>query len=116
MPTDGDLYVLDTDASEQSIGAMLSQKQGEEEKVIVYVSRTYSRAKQNYCTTRKALLVVVYFMNQFPQYLLGNRFLVWTDHAALRWLQRTTDLMGQQGRWQERLQKFDFAIEHRLGR
>ena len=24
--------------------------------------------------------------------------------------------MGQQGRWQERLQEFDFAIEHRLGR
>ena len=55
-------------------------------------------------------------MKQFPQYLLGNRFLVGTDHAALTWLQRATDLMGKQGRWQERLQEFDFAIEHRLGR
>ena len=62
MPTDGDVYVLDTDASEQSIGAVLSQKQGGEEKVIAYASRTYSRAEQNYCTTRKELLAVVYFM------------------------------------------------------
>ena len=65
MPTDGDVYVLDTDASEQSIGAVLSQKQGGEEKVVAYASRTYSRAEQNYCTTMKELLAVVYFMKQF---------------------------------------------------
>ena len=55
-------------------------------------------------------------MKQFLQYLLENRVLVRTDHATLTWLQRATDLMGQQGRWQERLQEFHFAIEHRLGR
>ena len=65
MPMDGDVYALDTNASEQTMGAVLSQKQGEEEKLIAYASRTYSRAKQNYCTTRKELLAVVYFMKQF---------------------------------------------------
>ena len=53
IPTDGDVYVLDTDASEQSNGAVLYQKQGVEEKVMAYASRAYSRAQQNYCTTRK---------------------------------------------------------------
>ena len=47
MPTDGDVYVLNTEASEQSIGAELSRKQGRE-KVIAYASHTYSRAEQNY--------------------------------------------------------------------
>ena len=61
------------DASEQSIGAVLSQKQGGE-KLIAYASCTYSRAEQNYCTTRKELLAVVYFMKHFQQYLLGNCF------------------------------------------
>ena len=115
MPTDGDVYVLDTDAREQSIGTVLFEKQGGEEEVIAYASRTYSRAEQNYCKTRKELLEVVYFLKQFRQYLLGNRILVPTDHAALTWVQRAAYLMGQQGRWQERLQKFDFDIEHRLG-
>ena len=55
-------------------------------------------------------------MKQFRQYLLGNRSLVETDHAALTWLQRAIDLMVQQGRWQERLQEFDLDIKHRLGR
>ena len=47
MPTDEDVYALDTDASEQSIGAVLSQKQEWEERVIAYASRTYGRAEQN---------------------------------------------------------------------
>ena len=36
MPTDDDIYVLDTDASDQSIGAVMSQIQTREERVIAY--------------------------------------------------------------------------------
>ena len=63
MQTDGDVYALDTDASEQSIVAVLSRKQEGEEKVIAYASGTYSRAEP----TRKELQAVVYFMKQFRQ-------------------------------------------------
>ena len=85
MPTDADRYVLNTDASNHSIGAVLSQIQAGEGRVIAYGSRTY-KAEVNYCTTRKELLAVVYFVKQFKQYLLGREFLVKTDHAALTWL------------------------------
>ena len=86
MPTDDDIYVLDTDTSGHSIGAVMSQIQTGEERVIAYGSRTYSKAERNYCTTRKELQAVVYFMKQFKQYLLGKEFLVRTEHAALTWL------------------------------
>ena len=56
---------------------------------------------------------MVYFMKLFKQYLLGRAFLVRTDHAALTWLQKTPEIMGQQARWQERLQEFSFDIQHR---
>ena len=78
----------------------MSQIQCGEEHVIAYGSRPYSKAERNYCTTRKKLLALVYFMKQFKQYLLGKDFLVRTDHAALTWLQRTPEMMGQQARWQ----------------
>ena len=97
MPTDLDKYILDTDASDTAIGAVLSQIQGGEERLIAYASRTYSRAEKNYCTTRKELLAVVYFTKHFKQYLLGSHFLIRTDHAVLAWLQRASELMGQQG-------------------
>ena len=54
-------------------------------------------------------------MRQFKQYLLDAHFLVRTDHSALTWLQRAMELVGQQARWQEHLQKFYFVIQIRPG-
>ena len=79
MPSDEGRYILDTKASETSIGAVLSQVQNGEERVIAYASRTYNKAERNYCTTRKELLAVVYFIRQFKQYLVVSSFLIRTD-------------------------------------
>jgi len=42
LPNDEDLFILDTDAAENSIGAVLSQKQEGVEKVVAYAGRTLS--------------------------------------------------------------------------
>ena len=91
MPSDEGRYVLDTDASETSIGTVLSQVHNGEEWVITYGSGTYNKAERNYCTTMKVLLAVVHFIRQFKQYFLGSRFLIRMDHAAPTWLQRASD-------------------------
>ena len=83
MPTDGDAYILDTDASHHAVGAVLCQVLAGEKRVIANGSRTYSKAEGNYCTTRQELLAVVHFDKQFKQYLLGREFVIRTDHAAL---------------------------------
>src|SRR6188768_3179422 len=84
MPKDEGEYRLDTDASNEAIGAVLSQVQDGEERIIAYASRTLSGPEKNYCVTRRELLAVIHFMKQFRTYLLGREFLVRTDHAALR--------------------------------
>src|SRR6266536_1123451 len=114
-PRDNEEYILDCDACDLSIGAVLSQRQEGTERVIAYASRLCSRAELNYCTTRKELLAVVHFCKQFRQYLLGRHFTVRTDHAALKWLRRTPEPIGQQGRWLEILESFDFDVVHRAG-
>jgi transposase InsO family protein len=115
MPTDDDDFVLDTDASDHAIGAVLSQKQGGVERVIAYASRALDKREQNYCVTRKELLAVVHFLGYFKQYLLGRQFVIRTDHAALTWLRHTPDPIGQQARWLERMEEYQFIIEHRPG-
>ena len=85
-PADEGGYILDTDACDVSIGAVLSQVQGDRERVIAYASRTLNLAEKNYCVTDKELLAVRYFMEYFRQYLLGRTFLIRTDHQALVWL------------------------------
>jgi hypothetical protein len=65
---------------------VLSQIQGEVERVIAYASSMLSRAQQAYCTTKWELLAVVKFVEHFWSYLAGSNFLIRTDHASLRWL------------------------------
>jgi len=90
--------------------------QNGEERVIAYASRIFSVPERNYCVTRKELLAVVYFAKQFRSYLLGQEFLIRSDHSALQWLKNTPKSIGQQARWVEQLQEFNFRIEHRPGR
>jgi dUTPase len=110
-----DKWILDTDASQFAIGAVLSQVQNGKEVVIAYASEKLSPSEANYCTTYRELLAVVTFMAHFRHYLLGRRFLVRTDHSSLRWLMNFKDTKGLVARWLMQLQEFDFSIEHRKG-
>lgn len=89
LPNETDVFILDTDACEDSIGSVLSQVQNGQEKVVAYAGRALSANEKDYCITRKELLAVVFYLKYFKQYLLGRRFTVRTDHAALSWLRRT---------------------------
>lgn len=115
-PLDHGGMILDTDASDVGIGAVLSQIQQGRERVLAYGSRKLSKTEQNYCTTRRELLAVVEFTRHFRQYLLGRPFVVRTDHSSLRWLTRLKEPEGQLARWLERLAEYDFEIVHRPGR
>ena len=65
-------YTLDTDASKRGIGAVLSQEQNGNERVIAYFSRSLTRSERNYCVTRKELLAVVKAIEKFHYYLYGQ--------------------------------------------
>ena len=109
-------FILDTDASGYGIGAVLSQVQDGRERVIAYGSRTLTKEERKYCVTRQELLAVVHFIKQYRHYLYGNRFLIRTDHGALRYLVNFKDPQGQMARWLQVLDTYDFEIQHRAGR
>ena len=115
LPNDVDPFILDTDAAEDSIGGVLSQLQNGEERVIAYSARALNKAEVSYCITRKELLAVVHFVKHFRQYLLGRTFTIRTDHAALSWLKKTPEPIGQNARWLEQLGEYDYVITHRKG-
>ena len=109
-------FLLDTDASQEGIGAVLSQISDGNEHVIAYASRTLSKAERKYSVTRKELLAVVTFTNHFRPYLLGQNFALRTDHSSLTWLHNFKEPEGQLARWIEKLQEYDFTIFHRPGK
>ena len=76
--------MLDTDAPDHGVGAVLSQLQDGVEKPIAFASQTLSKSEGNYCVTRRELLAIVEFVKQHRHYLQGARFCIGTDHAPLR--------------------------------
>ena len=115
-PTYSGQFTLDTDASAYGIGAVLSQEQNGQEKVIAYASRTLTRAQRNYCVTRRELLAVVFFVRYFRPYLYGRHFTIRTDHGSLRWLINFRNPEGQVARWLQILGEYDYEIVHRAGK
>ena len=109
------LFILDTDASNTGIGAVLSQVVDDTEKVVAYASKKLNIHQQRYSVTRRELLAVITFVNQFKHYLLGRKFLIRTDHSSLRWLYGFKDPQGQLARWLEFLSQYTFEIKHREG-
>lgn len=109
-------FILDTDASDAGIGAVLSQEDAGHERVIAYASRALTKQERKYATTKKELLSVVTFTKHFKHYLLGKEFVLRTDHSSLRWLHNFQGLEGQLARWLEQLASFQYKIVHRPGR
>ena len=107
-------FILDTDASNTGIGAVLSQLDEEGRKhAIAFGSRVLSKPERQYCVTRRELLAVVTFTQHFRSFLLGRPFTLLTDHGSLTWLTNFKEPQGQMARWLERLQEFEFNIVHR---
>ena len=60
------------DASDPAIGAVLGQREDGKPHVVYYASKTLNEAQRNYTTTEKELLAVVYALDKFRAYLVGQ--------------------------------------------
>jgi transposase InsO family protein len=116
FPVKGAPYILDTDASNYGIGAVLSQMVDGKEMVLGYASRTLSKQEQGYCVTRREMLAVVNYCKHFRPYLFGQPFTIRTDHSSLQWLLSFKEPEGQKVRWLEQLSQYNYTIEHRPGK
>ena len=115
-PEEEGRIILDPDASDIGLGAVLSQEQGGREVVLCYASRTLNKAEKNYCVTRRELLAVIFGLRKFRHYLLGRHVRIRTDHAALKWVMAFREPEGQVARWLQVLDTYDYEVEHRPGR
>ena len=79
-------FVLQTDASDRGIGAVLSQYDEGHNHPIAYFSRKVLPREQMYSTVDKECLAIRLGVQAFRVYLLGRPFKVQTDHRALQWL------------------------------
>ena len=113
--TDGD-YILYTDASNNGVGAVLAQEDGEgRERVISYASKAFSGSEKSWTTTEKEAYAVVWALQYFHPYVYGRKVVIYTDHKALKWLKNIKHPNGKLARWILKLEEYDYTIEHKSG-
>ena len=100
-------YILNTDARKGGVGAVLSQIQDKEERIIGYYSKTLTPPERKYCVTRRELLAVFKEVKHFGPYLYGQDF-----NLILCRKKKPSD---QVARWLENLAKFEYTLTHRAG-
>ncbi|XP_033229737.1 uncharacterized protein LOC117181286 [Belonocnema kinseyi] len=105
-------FILTTDAFNYGLGAVLSQEGHQ----CLFISRTLNKAEENYTTSQKELLAIVWAVKRLRQYLLGKKFPIQTDHKALIWLHNVKDPSSRLLRWRLRLEEYVYEIEYVKGK
>src|SRR4051812_7274192 len=103
------------DASDFAVGDVLGQRVDKKLNVIHYVSKTLDSAQNNYATTEKEFLAVVFACDKFRQYIVDSKVIIHTDHAAIKYLMQKKDAKPRFIRWVLLLQEFDLQIVDRKG-
>ncbi len=108
-------FLLQTDASDRGLGAVLTQEIGGEERPVLYISRKLSKRETMYSTIEKECLAIRWAVLTLRYYLLGREFTLCSDHVPLQWLHRMKDTNARITRWYLALQPFKFKVIHRPG-
>ncbi|XP_026449438.1 uncharacterized protein LOC113349647 [Papaver somniferum] len=108
-------FELMCDASDYVVGAVLGQRDGKVLYAIYYASKILNGAQINYSTTEKELLAIVFSLEKYRSHLVGTQVIVFSDHAALRYLLTKKDAKSRLIRWILLLQEFHLQIKDKKG-
>uniref|UniRef100_A0A8C5PN48 Reverse transcriptase n=1 Tax=Leptobrachium leishanense TaxID=445787 RepID=A0A8C5PN48_9ANUR len=120
MPDTMKPFILETDASDTALGAILSQVQGENRNLhpIAFYSRTLTPAEINYDVGDKELLAIKAALEEWRHLLEGtiHPITIYTDHKNLEYLRQAKRLKPRQARWALFFSRFVFNITYRPGK
>ena len=105
-------FILTTDASSASVGAVIEQDYGRGLQPVAYDSRKLSDTEARYSAYERELLGVVYAIGKWRHYVEGRHFTVRTDHSSLRYLPNQPSVNRRVWKWIAILQTYDCTIAH----
>jgi len=111
-------FIVETDASNFAVGAILSQEFDGKTHPIAFLSKSLSGAQRNYPIYDKELLAIITALKAWRHFLEGARhpFTIYTDHKNLTFPRKPEMLSQRHIRWNMFLSRFNFNIVFRAGR
>ncbi|KAL3968321.1 potassium voltage-gated channel Eag-related subfamily H member 3 [Sarotherodon galilaeus] len=110
-------FVVEVDASDSGVGAVLSQRKEGKLHPCAFFSRRLTQAERNYDVGDRELLAIKLALEEWRHWLEGNEHpvVVWTDHKNLAYLQAAKRLNARQARWALFFARFNLTITYRPG-
>ena len=110
------VYLDDRLATQQRCGNPIQMSDNGIEQVIAYGSKKLAGPEANWSATEGECWAVVYFTRYWKHFLLGSKFTLITDHAALKYIMTATDTSHKWQRWALKIRGYDFEVKHRAGK
>ena len=108
--------VMETDASQYGIGAILYQQISAERKhPVAIMSKAFDERMMRWDTAQKEGYAIFYALSKWEHLLRDRHFTIMTDHRNLRYLRETYGQSGKVQRWLACFQSFDFTLLHIKG-
>ncbi|KAF8404529.1 hypothetical protein HHK36_009415 [Tetracentron sinense] len=104
--------VIECDSSGTGIGGVLMQDDGP----IAFCSKALSTRHLALSTYEKEMLAMVYMVQKWRHYLLGQHFTIRTDHQSLKYLLEQRIGTATQQKWLSKLMGYDYEIVYRSGK
>ena len=110
-------FLLETDASKEGLGVVLSQKQSNGwYHPVAFGSGSLTLAEKNYHSSKLEFLALKRSMTEhFKEYLAYAPFVVWTDNNPLTYVLTMPNLDATGHRWVGVLASFQFELEYQKG-
>ncbi len=107
------MFFLETDASQNHVGAVLLQYDQETiPNTIAYFSKKLRPVEARYSTTDREALAIVLACRQFNHYLWGTKFIIRTDHQPIVSVFKSPRM----NRWMLEMQDYRIKIEYKMGK
>jgi hypothetical protein len=112
LPDFATLFIVETDAFDFGIGAILSQHG----RPIAFLSKALGPSKRAWAIYAKEMLAVTEAIKTWRPYLLGRKFQIQTDQKSLKFLLEQRIITPEQQKWVSKLIGYDYDIVYRSGR
>ena len=109
-------FIVTVDASQEAMGAILSQNIEGIERPIAYYSRKFNEAESKYCTWEREGLAIKDALRKWRYFLLGNKVVVRSDNQPVIAMFRDKETKGRIARYLPIIMEYDITFEYIIGK